>query len=105
MKNFHTSRITLQVLALLALATINSQLSTALAQGSAFTYQGRLNDSGSPAMGIYDLRFTIYDALSGGGVVSGPLTNAPTGVSNGLFMVAPDFGSAAFHGSGRLLGN
>ena len=31
------------------------------AQGTAFTYQGRLIDSGSAAGGIYDLRFTIYD--------------------------------------------
>ena len=31
------------------------------AQGTAFTYQGRLIDNGSPAGGIYDLRFAIYD--------------------------------------------
>ena len=31
----------------------------AFAQGTAFTYQGRLNDGGNPANGIYDLRFTV----------------------------------------------
>ena len=31
------------------------------AQTTAFTYQGRLNDSGTPANGTYDLRFIIYD--------------------------------------------
>src|SRR5436190_24156667 len=45
----------LTFLTLLALSTINSQLSTLLAQGSAFTYQGRLNDGASPANGLYDL--------------------------------------------------
>ena len=36
------------------------------AQGTAFTYQGRLNDGANPASGIYDLRFTIYDAVNNG---------------------------------------
>src|ERR1017187_8988551 len=31
----------------------------AAAQGTAFTYQERLNDGANPAAGIYDLRFTI----------------------------------------------
>ena len=38
-------------------------VSAALAQGTAFTYQGRLNDGGNPANGSYDLRFALYDAL------------------------------------------
>src|SRR5688500_5054764 len=32
---------------LLLLSTLNSQLSTALAQGTVFTYQGRLDDGGT----------------------------------------------------------
>jgi len=39
--------------------------STLLAQGTAFTYQGRLDAGGAPANGIYDWRFTIYDAAGG----------------------------------------
>ena len=39
------------------------------AQGTAFTYQGRLTDQGAPANGIYDLRFTVYDALTAGNPV------------------------------------
>ena len=47
--------------ALLLLSTLFYQLSTspARAQGTAFTYQGRLNSGTNPATGIYDLRFTI----------------------------------------------
>ena len=37
----------LLALALFALATLNSQLSTVFAQGTAFTYQGQLSSSGS----------------------------------------------------------
>ncbi|HEX7570666.1 MAG TPA: hypothetical protein VF492_09190, partial [Verrucomicrobiae bacterium] len=70
--------------ALLLLAGINQTLSTAHAQGTAFTYQGRLNNGGSPASGIYDLRFAIYDSTnSRGTLIAGPLTNSATAVSNG----------------------
>ncbi|MCX6892194.1 MAG: hypothetical protein NTX51_11805 [Verrucomicrobia bacterium] len=73
------------------------------AQGTAFTYQGRLNDAGSPAAGIYDLRFAIYDAASGGAQQGGWLTSSATAVSNGLFTVALDFGPGVFTGAGRWL--
>jgi len=88
---------------LVLLSTLIYQPSTALAQGTAFTYQGRLNDGTSPANGIYDLRFTIYDSPGGGLIVGGPLTNAPTGASNGLFTVTLDFGSGVFTGPARWL--
>src|SRR6266446_8767877 len=68
---------------------------------TAFTYQGRLNAGGSPANGIYDLRFTIYD--SSGGIVAGPITNSATSVSNGLFTAVLDFGASAFPGADRWL--
>jgi len=76
---------------------------SASAQGTAFSYQGRLNDSGNPANGIYDLRFTIYDAVTNGNLVAGPLTNTATGVTNGLFAVTLDFGGGVFTGAARWL--
>jgi hypothetical protein len=90
------------LLALTGLSALIPQLSAAPV-GTAFTYQGRLDDGADPAQGTYDLRFTIYDAASGGGVVGGPLTNAVTGVTNGLFTVALDFGAGAFAGDARWL--
>jgi hypothetical protein len=90
-------------LMLLALTGLNLQPATASAQGTAFSYQGRLDASGSPANGSYDLEFTICDALANGSVVAGPLTNSATGVSNGLFTVTLDFGSGVFGGSARWL--
>src|SRR5262245_27504801 len=72
-------------------------------QGTAFTYQGRLADSGNSANGIYDLRFTIYDALSNGSTVDGAVTNAATLVSNGFFTVTLDFGVGVFNGANRWL--
>jgi len=75
----------------------------ALAQTSAFTYQGRLLDSGQPANGSYDLRFTLADAATNGNYLAGPLTNAPVPVGNGLFAATLDFGASVFGGSARWL--
>jgi len=75
----------------------------AFAQGTTFTYQGRLDNNGIPVSGSYDLRFTIYDAPADGSIVAGPITNAPISVSNGLFTVMPDFGAGVFNGAARWL--
>src|SRR5262249_5098382 len=40
--------------------------SATFAQPPAFSYQGKLTDSGSPANGNYDLQFKLFDALSAG---------------------------------------
>src|SRR5438105_2388702 len=72
------------------------------AQTTAFTYQGRLSDSGTPANGTYDLRFIIYDG--NGAPIAGPITNAMTSVTNGLISVTLDFGAGIFSSGGdRLL--
>src|SRR5258708_7036321 len=89
-------------LTLASLAILHSPLSTLNAQGTAFTYQGRLNDGVNPASGIYDLQFTIYDAASGPTQQGATLTNATTAVSNGQFTVTLDFGNQ-FPGANRWL--
>ena len=47
--------------AVASLLVFGVPVSTVFGQGTAFSYQGRLNDGGAPAAGNYDLRFTIYD--------------------------------------------
>jgi trimeric autotransporter adhesin len=88
-------------LALACVSTLNFQLS-ASPLGTAFHYQGKLADGASAANGSYDLKFTLYDALSGGSLVAGPLTNSPVAVTNGCFTVPLDFGSV-FDGNARWL--
>jgi hypothetical protein len=73
------------------------------AQGTAFMYQGRLNDGGSPATGNYDLRFQVYDAVTNGNAVGFPLTNSAVAVSNGLFTTTLDFGAGIFTGTNYWL--
>src|SRR2546427_10374513 len=87
----------LTVLALLAATP------PATAQSTAFTYQGRLSSGANPANGSYDLRFAVYDANQFGSPIAGPLTNAATAVSNGLFTVTLDFGPGVFIGPDRWL--
>src|SRR5688572_4870871 len=72
-------------------------------QGTAFTYQGRLNLNGVPATGLYDLRFTAYAGLLSPGPVGGPLTIPAVPVTNGLFAVTLDFGAGLFSGPQRWL--
>ena len=93
----------LAFLTLLTLSTINSQLSTLLAQGTAFTYQGRLTDNGSLANGYYDMLFCLYDAPTMGTQVDGTLMGTAVPVTNGLFAISLDFGAGIFTGSPRWL--
>ena len=70
--------------------------------GTAFTYQGRLNDGGSPANGTYDFLFYMYDAPSDGNFLSNYGVPDLT-VTDGYFTVQLDFGSSAFTGEARWL--
>lgn len=84
-------------------AVLCLETSPALAQTSAFTYQGRLTDNGLPANGSYDFQFGLYASGAGGSPLAAPLSSRPTQVSNGLFTVTLDFGAGAFDGAARWL--
>src|ERR1035438_2976411 len=73
-----------------------SGLGKATAQGTAFTYQGQLNDNGTPANGTYDLSFGLFNVGTGGSPVVAPFTNSGVAVNNGQFTVVLDFGSGLF---------
>jgi hypothetical protein len=86
------------LLAIVALALADM----AYAQGTAFTYQGRLDSSGAPVTGGYDIRVTVFDD-AGGGNQRGLLTNSAVVVNNGLFTTTLDFGFGVFNGGPRWL--
>lgn len=88
---------------ILACAFLAGGMNAALAQGTAFTYQGRLTDAGNPANGDYDLKFSIFDDPSAGSQIGDSVTNSPVTVSNGLFTVTLDFGAGMFDGAARWL--
>lgn len=74
-----------------------------LAQGTGFTYQGRLNDTSAPANGNYDLRLILYNADVGGSQVGPILTNSAVSVTGGLFNLRLDFGAGIFTGTNHFL--
>ncbi len=76
------------------------QAGTAL--GTAFTYQGSLNNAAGPITGACDLRFNLFDASSLGSQL-GSATRAGVSVTGGLFVVTLDFGANAFNGDDRFL--
>src|SRR6185369_11419449 len=82
-------------------------VASAGAQTSAFTYQGKLADSGSPGNGQYDLQFKLFDTLTiGTGTQQGStVLVSNVGVTAGIFTVQIDFGVCAtcFDGSSRFL--
>jgi len=75
------------------------------AQTASFTYQGRLTSIGSPAQGLYDMRFKLFDGpdVGSGTQWGNTLTNAAVPVTNGVFTVSLNFGAAVFDGSSRYL--
>ena len=79
------------------------QPATLLAQGTAFTYHGRLEAGGTPFAGQAEFRPTLWDAAGAGTLVA---ENTPAqvivSVTDGLFVLPLDFG-ANFPGADRWL--
>ena len=76
---------------------------TVAAQTTAFSYQGQLNDGGSPANGSYDIQFKLFDSLTAGAQVGSTVSVTNVAVSSGIFTVTLDFGASAFPGANRWL--
>jgi hypothetical protein len=72
------------------------------AVGNDFTYQGELKKNGSSIDATCAMTFTLYDDATVGSPVGTPV-NANVAVTDGLFTVALDFGSAIWTGQARWL--
>lgn len=59
---------------------------------TAFTYQGQLQDSGTPANGTYDFHLQLFDTMVGGLQIGHTLRFDNVIVTDGIFQVDPDFG-------------
>lgn len=82
---------------------LNLRLSTCLAQGTAFTYQGRLTDGGNPASGSYDFRFRLSRDSFGDVYIGTSQFFSAQPVIGGQFTVNLDFGTGVFNGSNYWL--
>jgi hypothetical protein len=91
------------LLAAVAACGVVAHVNSAFAQGTAFTYQGQLQNNGSPASGIYNLTFSLYNSSGGGTLLAETVTNNGVAVTNGLFTVAVDFGAGVWNGQTNWL--
>src|SRR5690349_15193747 len=87
----------------LSLSLLLLAANLALAQSTAFTYNGRLNNNGAPVSGVYDMRFTLHSLPAGGNVVGGPLPVGMVDVVNSLFTARIEFIENVFSGPARWL--
>src|SRR5262245_59550297 len=86
-----SSRSTL-LTAVIAIAA--GSVSAQVPLGSAFTYQGRLSDGGSPASGSYDFEFRLFNGPNGGTAIGPTVSLGTVAVTSGLFSVTLDFGTS-----------
>jgi hypothetical protein len=63
-----------------------------------FTYQGRLDQSGTPVSGLYDFEFRLFGVATGGSPLTPVYTTNDLLVSNGVFTAQLDFGADTFFG-------
>ncbi len=80
-------RFAVATLLLLAMSALSAR-----AQGTAFSYQGKLNGGSAAANGLYDFRFSMSNAALNGTAIGSPITQTGIGVTNGLFNTVLDFG-------------
>ena len=97
------TQTTLPLLSLALGITLTLPTGTTLAQGTAFTYQGRLDSGGTPFNGSAEFQATLWDAATGGTqVAANKLGAVVVGVTNGLFTLPLDF-DGKFTGADRWL--
>ena len=88
----------------LSLAVCLAPAGRAGPMGTAFTYQGRLMDTNSPADGLFDFQFKLYDSVSDGNQTGGDVNKPQVDVIDGYFTVLLDFNDpCAFTGEARWL--
>jgi len=94
---FNRKLIPTAVLALLLCTPI------ANAQGTSFTYQGKISNAGNPATGSFDMQFKMFDAPTDGTQQGDTVTNPAVQATAGIFTVELDFGAEVFDGTARYL--
>ena len=79
-------KVVIGLIMLMMSMAIHAQVTTA------FTYQGALEQAGTPANGQFDFEFVLFDAETGGMPFAGPVNVDGILVDGGLFAAEVDFG-------------
>src|ERR1043165_6326845 len=75
----------------------------AFGQGTAFTYQGKVELTGSPVTGTADFQFRLFDSSSGGTQIGSTQNLTGVSITNGLLNTPLDLGTGSLNGSARFL--
>lgn len=89
--------------AILTKSSWGMQNASPSAIGTDFTYQGILREGEIVAEGVYDFKFSLWNAPTGGIPVGSPFFADDIEVIDGLFTLLLDFGAGAFTGDTRYL--
>lgn len=92
--------ITFALLGLAACLHVNP--ASAQNVGTSFTYQGRLQDAGQPANGLFDLQFRLFSDAATTSTIYPTVSLEDIPVQDGVFSVNLDFGNA-YNGQTRWL--
>lgn len=92
-------RIQLVFVLALVLLICPAAVSRAEPMSTAFTYQGRLIDANTPADGLYDFQFKLYDAEIAGTQKGKFVSKSGVDVVDGYFAVTLDFAAQVFDGN------
>ena len=120
LRRFHPASILLGVVLSLCVVGIATPFAISRAEGggsseqaatraapltSSFTFQGQLQQTGTPINVPYDFEFRLYSDAAGTTLVPGTptVTKNDLAVTNGLFTADLDFGAGAFNGDARWL--
>ena len=90
---------------LIAAALCMAAVGYAAPMGTGFTFQGRLTEANSPAEGLYDFEFELYDDATADSQKGGTIDVDDVDVVDGYFTVHLDFGDDPniFNGDARWL--
>lgn len=90
------------LIGLTAAFALGAASTSALAQGTAITYQGQLKQAGSEVNSPTDMQFSLWTAPAGGSQVGSTVTTLAVPVSSGLFTTPVDFGVNPYVNSQNL---
>jgi len=91
-------RIVVKTIVLICLFYLLVSTEVVLGMTTAFTYQGRLIVSDTPADGLYDFQFKLYDANTAGTQKGNTAFKNEVDIVGGNFNVVLDFGADVFDG-------
>lgn len=96
------SAIALATLAGMCPCAAHAQVVQTYPVGSAFTYQGKLEESGQAVTGVYDIQFQLFNGPTLLNFLQSTVVVEDVQVTNGLFTAKVDFGPL-FSGAGRWI--